>query len=90
MTAPSRLTCEQVFARLDDYVDRELSAEEMAMVREHLDTCAVCAAEHRFEAAFIRGVKERLVRIDVPTGLAVRIAERLRDATKPGNATPPA
>ncbi|MGH7561766.1 MAG: zf-HC2 domain-containing protein, partial [Gemmatimonadales bacterium] len=27
--------CEEVFRRLDDYLDRELSGEEIALVREH-------------------------------------------------------
>ena len=82
MSAPSRLTCEQIFARLDDFVDRELSAREMRLVQEHLDTCAQCASEHRFESTVISDVREKLVRIDVPTGLALRIAERLSDVTK--------
>lgn len=86
MTAPSRLTCEQVFARLDDFLDRELSAEEMYLVREHLDTCAACASEHRFESTFINDVREKLVRIDVPPGLALRIAKRLGDAASAGDA----
>jgi anti-sigma factor (TIGR02949 family) len=82
VNAPSRLTCEQIFARLDDFVDRELSAREMRLVQEHLDTCARCASEHRFESTVINDVREKLVRIDVPTGLALRIAERLSDVTK--------
>lgn len=89
MNTPSRLTCEQIFARLDDYVDRELSVQEMALVRDHLDTCAQCAGEHRFEATFIDDVRSKLVRIDVPTGLAVRIAERLRDASRATDSRPP-
>lgn len=82
MSIPSRLTCEQIFARLDDFVDRELSATEMRLVQEHLDTCAQCASEHKFESTVISDVREKLVRIDVPTGLALRIAERLSDVTK--------
>jgi mycothiol system anti-sigma-R factor len=80
VTAPSRYTCEQVFARLDDFLDRELSAAEMRLVQEHLDTCATCAREHRFEAALIRDVRQKVTRIDVPPGLLVRISERLRAA----------
>ena len=47
---PDRYTCEEVFRRLDDYVDRELAEEETQMVRRHLDACAVCASEYAFEA----------------------------------------
>lgn len=74
---PSRFTCEQVFARLDDYVDRELSNEEMRMIHEHLETCAQCAGEHRFEATVITEVRDRLRRIEMPASLAAKIAEQL-------------
>jgi anti-sigma factor (TIGR02949 family) len=73
MSDVDRFTCEEVFQRLDDYLDRELSAEEMAMVREHLDLCAVCAAEHRFERGVLDGVKEKLRRINMPAGLVARV-----------------
>lgn len=78
---PSRFTCEQVFARLDDYVDRELSSEEMRLIQEHLDTCAACAGEHRFESTVISEVRQRLQRIDIPPGLIARISEQLGRAT---------
>ena len=33
MTHLSRYTCEEAFRRLDDYLDRELSEQEMVPVR---------------------------------------------------------
>lgn len=77
MHVPDRFTCEQVFARLDDYLDRELTADEMRMVREHLATCAVCASEHRFEAGVLEGVREKLRRLAVPKDLMDRISARI-------------
>ncbi len=73
----NRYTCEQVFARLDDFLDRELSAEEMQLVQGHLDHCAACAAEHRFESAVLADVRKKLVRIDLPAGLRSRISDQL-------------
>ncbi|HEX5633240.1 MAG TPA: zf-HC2 domain-containing protein [Gemmatimonadales bacterium] len=78
--APNRFTCEQVFARLDDFVDRELSAEEMRLVQEHLDTCAACAGEHRFEATVLDDVRRKVTRIGVPPSLLSGVAERLARA----------
>ncbi len=72
-----RLTCEEVFNRLDDYLDRELTAEEMRLVREHLETCAACAGEHRFESTVLNGVREKLQRLAVPADLMARIAARI-------------
>jgi len=86
VSAPSRLTCEQIFARLDDFVDRELSAREMRLVQEHLDTCTQCAGEHKFESTVINDVRAKLGRIDVPVGLALRIAERLSELTRDARA----
>lgn len=77
MHPPDRFTCEEVFARLDDYLDRELTAEEMRLVREHLATCAACASEYRFEAGVLEGVREKLRRLAVPAGLMERISARI-------------
>ena len=77
MHPPDRFTCEEVFARLDDYLDRELTAEEMRLVREHLATCAACASEYRFEAGVLEGVREKLSRLAVPADLMARISARI-------------
>ena len=73
MSNVDRFTCEQVFQRLDDFLDRELSAEEMRLVREHLDLCEACAMEHRFERRVLDDVKEKLRRISMPQGLVARV-----------------
>jgi anti-sigma factor (TIGR02949 family) len=77
MHPPDRFTCEEVFARLDDYLDRELTNEEMRLVREHLATCAACASEHRFEAGVLEGVRDKLRRLAVPADLMARISARI-------------
>ena len=77
MHPPDRFTCEEVFARLDDYLDRELTGEEMRLVREHLATCAACASEYRFEAGVLEGVREKLRRLAVPSDLMARISARI-------------
>lgn len=73
-------TCEEAFRRLDDYLDRELSADEMGMVRDHLETCAVCATEFQFERAVLDQVRDKLRRLDVSPDLARRISKALDEA----------
>ena len=73
MTHLSRYTCEEAFRRLDDYLDRELSADEMVLVKEHLDICAGCAREFKFESSLLRGVRDKLRQIDLPPSLQARI-----------------
>jgi anti-sigma factor (TIGR02949 family) len=72
-----RFTCEEVFRRLDDYVDRELNEEEMRLVREHLELCAYCAAEYQFEDTFITHVRSKVQRISCPSDLMANISQAL-------------
>jgi mycothiol system anti-sigma-R factor len=85
MGHPNRLTCEEVFARLDDFLDRELSPEEMRLVEEHIETCAACASEHRFERQVVDSVRAKLQRIELPGALRQSILARLAsgDAQSP-------
>jgi anti-sigma factor (TIGR02949 family) len=69
----SRYTCEEAFRRLDDYLDRELSAEETTLVHEHLEICAGCAREFTFEESVLRGVRSKLRQIELPESLQARI-----------------
>ena len=73
-----RMTCESAFRRLDDYLDRELSADEMRLVEEHLHICEVCSREFTFEASVIAGVRRKLQAIAAPPDLLARITARLR------------
>ena len=77
MSTPDRFACEEVFARLDDFLDRELSVEEMRLVQEHLDACDGCAGEYRFEAGVLSGVREKLRRLGAPPDLMARISARI-------------
>ena len=44
------MPCSQVFARLDEYVDKEVSGKQaaqlMPLLREHFDLCPDCCAEY--------------------------------------------
>jgi anti-sigma factor (TIGR02949 family) len=76
-----KLTCEEVFRRLDDYVDRELSTDEIKLVEEHLALCAHCAAEYRFEQSFITDVRDKVQRITCPSDLMANISRTLSGVT---------
>jgi anti-sigma factor (TIGR02949 family) len=82
----NRLTCEEVFRRLDDYLDRELTPEELQRVREHLTTCELCAKEYQFEERILTGLRERLRRISAPSDLAQKVAKALARAKEEGSA----
>lgn len=44
------INCEELYARLDEYVDREVdqkdAAQIMPIIREHLDVCPECCEEY--------------------------------------------
>jgi anti-sigma factor (TIGR02949 family) len=82
MSPLDRYTCEQVFRRLEDYLDGEVSSREVALVRAHLETCAQCASEYAFEGAVLADVKAKLQRIDLPQSLRDRVEAILEDASR--------
>jgi|SRR6185437_7284092 anti-sigma factor (TIGR02949 family) len=70
-------SCDQVLRRLDDYVDRALTEQDVRRVEDHLAECLACAAAVRFERGLIDGIRHRLQRIAVPDGLRLAIHTRL-------------
>lgn len=77
MSTP-KLGCRETFERLDLYVDRELTAGELADVERHLEMCATCAGEFAVEARILDEIRQKLRRVRAPADLLARIAERLR------------
>lgn len=78
-----RITCESAFRRLDDFLDRQLSADEMRLVEEHLHICEACTREFTFEASVLAGVRRRLRSIAAPPDLLTRISAQLNRADPP-------
>jgi anti-sigma factor (TIGR02949 family) len=76
-----RMTCEAAFRRLDDFLDRPLSADEMRLVEEHLHICAACTREYAFEASVLAGVKRKLRAIAASPDLLARISAQLSRAS---------
>ena len=83
MSPLDRYRCEEVFRRMDEFIDRELAAHEAALVREHLETCAACASEYSFEENVLLTVKAKLRRVAVPAELRARIERSLSGGTSP-------
>lgn len=77
MGALDRYTCEEMLRKLDAYLDRRLSADELKHVEQHLETCARCATEYRFERNLLDGISDKLRRAAVPTDLMQKISRLL-------------
>lgn len=80
MTVPDRFTCEEVFRRLADYLDHALSPDELRLVREHLEICAVCAGEYRFEENLMTEIQAKVRQVEMPADLMQRVRALLRPA----------
>jgi len=72
--------CEETYQRMQDYLDRELSPSEMALVKEHLDGCGICSEEFEFEAKVLRKIGRSLVDTEIPPNLVERVFASLGSA----------
>lgn len=77
------MNCDEVFARLQDYLDRELTTAEIAQVEAHLAECPPCADEYRFEESVLRYMKGGFREMPIPDDLERRCLEALDDSAQP-------
>lgn len=82
-------SCRDVFARLDDWVDRELAPDDIEQIERHLEICAMCADEFRIERGLLVRLRATLRRIEMPEGLEARVWQRLRDMARDERADEP-
>ena len=80
MSEPEAYTCEDAFNKLDDFLDRELSPEEIGLVQKHLSKCAQCAEAYEFEGSMLQCVRRKIEHLDLPSGLLDRINKALDQA----------
>jgi mycothiol system anti-sigma-R factor len=66
------MDCMEITARLEQYVDRELSSDEAAEVQAHLDECPPCLRVYQFEHGMRRLVR-RACSESAPPSLIARI-----------------
>ena len=82
MDAPDCFDCEEAFRRLDDFVDRELTEDEIDRVMKHLQICEACAEGFGFEGSLLREVREKINQVAIPPDLREKVFKRLQEKTK--------
>jgi len=70
------INCSDCVQALNPYLDRELSDDDIAQVRVHLDACGGCLHLYQFEASVRRLVKVRCQELQAPDGLRAKIEAR--------------
>lgn len=79
------MDCYETVARLHLFIDRELSAEEIAVVQSHLEGCPGCECRFHFDEGVKRLIHERCTIVRAPAHLREAV---LRLARMPvGNVT---
>ena len=74
-------TCRDAIKRLDDYLDRQLSATELVRVERHLKLCRSCSKKFKFERELLAGIRAKINLVDIPNGLYKRIMQIVDDET---------
>jgi len=65
--------CREAERRLQEYVDRQLTAVEIARIEQHLAACEHCSNCYRFETEVRVYVREALAAEPCPETLKVRL-----------------
>lgn len=78
----SRADCEQAMVQLHDYLKQELTPDQAAEVRRHLERCRDCFRHMRFEENFLVMLETRAGRETCPRKVRARILEMLREEAR--------
>jgi anti-sigma factor (TIGR02949 family) len=76
MSQVEMIPCDQVLAKLWEYMDGELTEEHAARVRAHLDICGRCFPQYNFQRAYREFIR-RSAEQPLPPGLRRRVFEAI-------------
>ena len=69
--------CSEVLHHIYEYLDGEMSPDDVKRVATHLAECRPCLAEHDLDAAVKQVVKRSCAETQAPAALRMRIVERI-------------
>lgn len=75
---PEMIPCEEALARLQEFVDGELTDLTQEQVEAHFEVCTRCYPHLALESSFKERVHAALARPAVPHGLRDRVLDLLR------------
>lgn len=74
------LNCKDTIEKLYGYLDRQLSDQEVAEVRDHLDNCRHCSGHFRFEENVLTRIYSACHEVQTPPDLKERIRKACDEA----------
>lgn len=78
------MPCEEVLARLYEFVDGELPADEQDAVRRHLEMCERCYPRYDFQRAWLEYERRMRDAVAAPASLRRTIFMRLLEQESRG------
>ncbi len=69
--------CSEVLHRIYEYLDGEMSADDVRRVATHLAACGPCLAEHDLDAAMKQVVRRSCASEEVPAELRMQVVRRI-------------
>ncbi len=76
MNQAEMIPCDHVISKLWEYIDGELTEEQAAKVRAHLEICNRCFPQYNFQRAYKEFVR-RSAQQPIPSGLRRRVFEAI-------------
>lgn len=70
---PHETDCREVLAQLQEYLDGELTGDDLRKIRQHLDECGPCLSEYGLEEAFRALLRRSCACERAPQALRARI-----------------
>lgn len=74
---PSRTDCSEVFLRVFEYIDHEMTDDDGVRMRAHLDECARCLAEYHRDVLLKSLVRRSCGHESAPATLRMAIMARI-------------
>ena len=69
--------CSEVLLRVFEYIDQEMTQEDCARVRQHLDACGPCMSEYHRDVLVKALVRRSCACEPAPTALRLQIMARI-------------
>lgn len=77
---PAEVNCTRAMQQLWDFLDRELTDEQMGVVRRHVESCSSCFPHMAWAERFLDALHSLRSERLMPPELKARVMEQLRAA----------
>jgi mycothiol system anti-sigma-R factor len=75
---PHEVDCSEILDKVYAYLDSEISANDVAKIRHHLDECAPCLRQYGLEQVVKALVARSCGHDPAPAGLRAKVITRIR------------